>query len=94
VINRIGSQKATCNNLVQLLMPYYSKEDYTALIDQLMELNDVYKGVEIVYTYKEPTVEVGKKKTTFNSVSDVRITDDQLNDISQKIKIIRDQLVS
>ncbi|HAW52924.1 MAG TPA: hypothetical protein DCX54_11450 [Flavobacteriales bacterium] len=94
VINRIGSQKATCNNLVQLLMPYYSKEDYTALIDQLMELNDVYKGVEIVYTYKEPTVDVGKKKTTFNSVSDVRITDEQLNDISQKIKIIRDQLVS
>ena len=94
IINRIGSQKSTCNNLVQLLMPYYSKEDYTGLIDQLMELNDVYKGVDIVYTYKEPTVDVGNKKTTFNSESDVRITDEQLNDITQKIKIIRDQLVN
>ena len=36
VISRIGNQKSTCNNLVQLLMPYYSKSDYTALIDQLM----------------------------------------------------------
>ena len=75
-------------------MPYYSNEEYTGLIDQLMELNDVYKGVEIVYTYKEPTVDAGNKKTTFNSLSDIRITDEQLNDISQKIKIIRDQLVS
>lgn len=93
IINRIGSQRSTCNNLVQLLMPYYSKEEYTGLIDQLMELNDVYKGVEIIYTYKEPTVDATNKKTTFNSESDVRITDEQLNDISQKIKIIRDQLV-
>jgi len=94
IIGRIGSQKSTCNNLVQLLMPYYSNEEYTGLIDQLMELNDVYKGVEIVYTYKEPTVDAGNKKTTFNSLSDIRITDEQLKDITQKIKIIRDQLVS
>ncbi|MEQ8323052.1 MAG: hypothetical protein RIC15_03130 [Vicingaceae bacterium] len=94
VISRIGSQKNTCNNLVQLLMPYYSKEEYTALIDQLMELNDVFKGVEIVYTYKEPTVNADKKITKINSESDVRISDEQLKDISQKIKIIRKQLIS
>jgi hypothetical protein len=58
-----------------------------------MELNDVYSNIEIVYTYKKPTVDAAKKTTKLNSVTDIRISDDQLKDISGKIKIIRNQLI-
>ena len=94
ILTRIGAQKNSCNNLVQLLMPYYNREDYTAFIDQLMELNDVFKGIEMVYTYKEPTVNAAKKTTKINSTTEIRISDEQLNDITSKIKNIRQQLIS
>jgi len=94
VISRIGNQKSTSNNIIQLLMPYYSKSDYTSFIDQLIELNEVFKSVEVTYEYKEPEVDAANKLTVINSVTDVRITDEQLKDINQKIRIIRDQLIN
>lgn len=94
VITRIGAQKNSCKNLVQLLMPHYNKEEYTMFIDQLMELNDVFSGIEIAYQYKEPKVDAAKKTTKINSITDIKVSDGQLKDISGKIKKIRENLIS
>jgi len=94
VITRIGAQKNTCNNLIKLMMPYYNKSEYTLFIDQLMELNDVFTGIEIVYTYKESTTDEANKKTKINSVTDIRVSKEQLDDITGKIKNIRQELIS
>lgn len=93
IIDRIGAQKNTCKNLVSLLMPYYNKEEYTAFIDQLMELNDVFSGIESVYTYKEPTVDAANNKTIVNSTTEIRVSPEQLKDITAKVKNIRSGLI-
>lgn len=93
IINRIGAQKSSCKNLVQLLMPYYNKEEYTHFIDQLMELNDVFSGIEMVYTYKAPTVNADKKTTKINSTTEIRVSNEQLKEITDKIKSIRADLI-
>lgn len=94
VVTRIGAQKTTCANLVKLLQPYYQKPDYTALIDQLTELNEVFEQIEVVYTYKPQTVDAENKITTINSESDIIVTDEQLRQITEKIKSIRELVIN
>ena len=73
---------------------YYNKEEYTAFIDQLMELNDVFSGIESVYTYKAPTVDAANNKTIINSTTEIRVSPEQLKEITEKIKTIRSGLIS
>ena len=87
VIKRIGEQKTTIYNLIKLLTPYYSKPKFTALVDDLMELNEIYEQVESTYTYVKPSVDVENKITTVNSTTVVNITDDQLKAISDKTEM-------
>ncbi|MCB0401684.1 MAG: hypothetical protein KDD41_06340 [Flavobacteriales bacterium] len=94
VIRRVGEQKTTLNNLIKLLTPYYSKPDFTALVDRLMELNDIYEKVEITYTYVKPTTDAEKKMTTINSTTEVNIDDELLKAISEKVVEIRNEIIS
>jgi hypothetical protein len=94
VIKRIGEQKTTVYNLIKLLTPYYSKPQFTKLIDDLMELNEIYEQVESTYTYVKPTVDIENKTTTINSTTVVNITDDQLKAITEKILAMRVEIIS
>ncbi len=94
IIKRIGEQKTTIYNLIKLLTPYYSKPEFTTLVDDLMELNEIYEGVESNYTYVKPTVDAENKTTTINSTTVVNITDDQLKAISEKVMKIRVEIIS
>jgi len=94
IIKRIGEQKTTVNNLIKLLTPYYSKSDYTALVDSLIELDELFSKIEIVYTYVKPTVDAKNKTTTINSTTDVNITPEQLNAITEKVNKIRTDLIN
>jgi len=94
VIRRVGEQKTTLNNLIKLLTPYYSKPDFTALVDKLMELNEIYDQVQITYTYVKPTTDAEKKMTTINSTTEVNITDELLKSISDKVVEIRSDIIS
>ncbi|PCJ28334.1 MAG: hypothetical protein COA97_01510 [Flavobacteriales bacterium] len=94
IIKRIGEQKTTVYNLIKLLTPYYSKPEFTVLIDDLMELNEIYEQVQTTYTYIKPTVDVENKTTTINSTTVVNITDDQLKSITEKIMKMRIEIIS
>lgn len=94
IIKRIGEQKTTVSNLIKLLTPYYSKSDYTALVDSLIELDELFSKIEIVYTYVKPTVDAKNKTTTINSTTDVSITPEQLAAITDKINKIRTELIN
>ncbi|MBL4669511.1 MAG: hypothetical protein JKY30_09655 [Flavobacteriales bacterium] len=94
VIKRIGEQKTTVYNLIKLLTPYYSKPEFTSLIDNLMELNEIYEQVESTYTYVKPTVDAENKTTTINSTTVVNITDEQLKAITEKIMAMRIEIIS
>lgn len=94
IIRRVGEQKTTLNNLIKLLTPYYSKPDFTALVDKLMELNEIYDQVQITYTYVKPTTDAEKKTTTINSTTEVSIDEELLKSISDKVVEIRSDIIS
>lgn len=90
---RIAEQKLSLQSLIKLLTPYYSQPEYTKFIDNLYDLSTVYDGVNFKYTYIAPTTDAAKKITTINSTTDVSITPEQIESISQKIRAIRSQIV-
>ncbi len=94
IVKRVGEQKTTVYNLIKLLTPYYSKPEFTELIDNLMELNEIYEQVESTYTYVKPTVDAENKTTTINSTTVVNISDDQLKAITEKIMKMRIDIIS
>lgn len=90
---RIAEQKLSLQSLIKLLTPYYSQPEYTKFIDNLYDLSTVYDGVDFKYTFVKPTTDAQNKITTINSKTDVKITAEQIESISQKIKAIRSQVV-
>jgi hypothetical protein len=94
IIRRIAEQKTTVYNLIKLLTPYYSKPEFTTLVDNLMELDELFSKVEATYTYVKPTTDAATKTTTINSTTEINITDEQIDAISQKILEIRVEVIS
>ena len=72
---------------------FYSQPEYTEFIDNLNDLSSVFDGVEFKYTYVKPTTDAEKKTTTITSKSEVNITPEQIESITQKVKSIRSQIV-
>jgi hypothetical protein len=93
IIKRVAEQKTTLYNLIKLLTPYYSKPEFATLVDSLMELNEIYDKVESTYTFVKPTVDAAKKTTTINSTTDIKMTDEQLKAITEKVKQIRADII-
>lgn len=92
VKHRIAEQKTSLQSLIKLLTPYYSQPEYTEFIDNLNDLSTVFDGVEFQYKYEKPTTDADKKMTTITSKTEVKITSEQIESISQKIKNIRSQI--
>jgi hypothetical protein len=92
IINRIGEQKYTLNNLVKMLTPYYDQPEYDALIDELIELAYDFDAIDIKYTYAAPSVDVATKTTTINSTSEVVITKEHLKAIADRVEKLRKKI--
>lgn len=93
LINRIGEQKSSLNNLIKLLTPYYKQDEYAAFIDGLIDLASDFDGIETKYTFVAPTTDVKNKTTTINSTTEVNITDEQLKSITKKVEALRTLIV-
>ncbi len=93
VKRRIAEQKTSLQSLIKLLTQFYSQPEYTEFIDNLNDLSTVFDGVEFKYTYEKPTTDAEKKMTTITSKSEVNITPEQIESITQKVKSIRSQIV-
>jgi hypothetical protein len=93
IIRRVGEQKNTLSNLIKILQPYYSKPEVSELVDELNDLKTIYDQVEITYEYQEPITDAQNRITTITSKTDVKISDEQLNAISEKINVIRENLI-
>ncbi|HSH68263.1 MAG TPA: hypothetical protein VLB84_21220 [Bacteroidia bacterium] len=90
---RIAEQKSSLQSLIKLLTQFYSQPEYTEFVDALNDLSTVFDGVTFKYIYEKPTTDADKKMTTINSKSEVTISDEQIESISQKIKTIRTGIV-
>ncbi|TRX57763.1 hypothetical protein FNH22_15255 [Fulvivirga sp. M361] len=93
----IGSQKIILENIV-LLLSFYQEVDQNmaSLLSDIQELQKEYESIEIVTTYKESTFEVidGVMVIKDNSTSEVKITDENINNIKNLIGSIRNKIIS
>ena len=91
VLDRIGEQKYTLENLMELLRPHYGQgnQKYDEMANKLIDLATVFDGVTIEYTYNQPIVDVQNKTTTVMSTSHTVISDYQLTAIKEATIEIR-----
>ncbi len=93
VMERLGEQKYTLDNLIKALNPYGRQEEVKVLLEQLYELAYDFDAVAVEYKYVKPTTDEANKITTINSTSKVTITKEHLKSISDKIAAIRNSIV-
>ena len=93
VMERLGEQKYTLDNLIKALNPYRGQEEIAGLLDQLYELAYDFDAIAVEYKYVKPTTDEANKITTINSTSKVTITKEHLKAISDKIAAIRNSIV-
>ena len=97
VIQRVGEQKKTLDNVIKLLTPFYQNPDMTdltELTDALLDLSHEFEDIEVKYTFVKPTTDVANKITTINSITEVKITDEQLKIITEKLSAIRQMIIN
>jgi hypothetical protein len=96
LIDRIGEQKIILNDLLLLVMPYCNRDsEFTQLCKDLQTIKEKYRDVKITYTQGDP-VSVEKEGglaivQTEKSVVD--ISEEQLNEIIEVTKTVRDRLI-
>ncbi|UII29330.1 hypothetical protein LVD15_13135 [Fulvivirga maritima] len=93
----IGEQKIILDNVVQLLSFYEQKDpNMASLLGEMRELQKVYESVEIVKTYKESTFEIvdGVMVIKDNSTSEIKITNENVETISNLVSSIRKNIIS
>jgi len=94
IINRLGEQKHPLDNLIEILSPYYyNSDEYTVLIDALVDLAYEFDGIVYTYSYEEPVTDKDKKHTLIKSKSNIVLSDYHLKTITNKIASIRNKII-
>ncbi len=93
----IGSQKIILENIA-LLLSFYEKVDQNMalLLSDVKKLQAEYESIEIVTTYQESTFEVidGVMVIKDNSTSEIKITDQNIQNINELVGSIRNKIIS
>ena len=90
---RIAEQKQALNSLVKILGKNSSQE-VVDLTTMLADLSKIYDGIQFKYNFVEPVIDTTKKVTYINSTTEIIVTDEQLGQISEKVKEIRNKIVN
>jgi len=90
---RIAEQKQALNSIIKILKAYTTPE-VTQLNAMLSELAKVYEGIQFKYNFVEPVTDTTKKITYINSTTEVVVSDQQLSQIAEKLKEIRNKIVN
>jgi hypothetical protein len=85
-LNIIGMQKIFAGNLVELLSDYSSQKDISDLSASLQEIQKSFEGITVTYTE-------GVVNGFMGEVKEVTATDEQINDLTQKVSDIRKQIL-
>jgi hypothetical protein len=92
----IGEQKIILEN-IRLLLTFYSESDpnMASLLADIEVMKKSFDKVNIIYTYKEPTTEVvdGQLVIRDNSTSTIDITKENVADISDITRTIRNKII-
>lgn len=90
---RIAFQKQALISILKILENKNNNENTLELVKKLRELERIYHKVVFVYKYESPETDEENKTTKINSSTEVRISELQITEITEKIKDIRDYCV-
>ncbi len=95
LVERVGEQKMSIDNLLLMLNVYKSDPEMETLGKQIGELKKLYDGVQIITVYGEPTSKEvdGMLVIEDNSTSEVKMSEELLTQITEKIKEIRSKII-
>jgi hypothetical protein len=93
---KIGEQKIVLDQLLLLLSNFNDDKNIQKLNTDLMTLHELFKKVNITYTYKESTMKEvnGVLVIEDQSESKVNITDDVVLEILNLTKKIRESIIN
>ena len=91
--NRIAEQKRILKSLIKLLKSHNLPEA-SNLISDLERLFAVFDTVIYKYTFIEPTTDEFNKTTTINSFTDITITENQINEMTEIVSRIRKSIIN
>ncbi len=94
VVNRIGEQKYSLNNLIELIKSYPNDKDLQEYIPLLLELKKNYENVSIEYIKGDVVTEKEKKLTTIYSQAIVTIDKMSFDEIKNTIAKIRTKVIN
>jgi len=90
---RIAEQKQALSSLLKIL-GNSTEPEVVALTAQLADLSKIYDGIQFKYNFVEPVTDTTKKLTYINSTTEVIVSDEQIALITDKIKEIRNKIIS
>jgi len=94
LIDRIGEQKYSLKNLMNLLNKHeYKNEQINSLINKLNDLNGEFKKIDIKYKYFNQIVVPNEQKSVILSETQIIITPELLKNITDKVKEIRKLII-
>ena len=93
IIERIGEQKLSLDNLIGLLESYKAEGNSFAILDDLKTLNAIYEKVEYTKSKAEARTDASQKLTVISGSSKVIVTPEQLTEIRNKIEEIRNKII-
>lgn len=94
IADRIGEQKTGLKTIIELLSDYNTDEFYSNLIKDLQDLLLEFNKIKFNYTFIEPIHDVQNHQTNIKSKSSVNIDAAVLTAIINKVKAIRNGLIS
>jgi len=90
---RIAEQKQALGSIVKLINSH-NMPDAVDLGKQLADLAKIYEGISFKYTFVEPVTDSLKKMTYINSSNEVMVSKEQIEQITAKIKEIRNKIIN
>ena len=93
---KIGEQKVVLDQLLLLVSNFQKDPNMISLNNDMKDLQKVYNQIQITYTYQESTMEEkdGMLVIVDKSESKVNVTEDQINEISRIIELIRNKVTA
>ncbi len=96
LVDKIGEQKIILDN-IKLLLGFYKNDPYIAdLHKSVLQLEEAFAEIEIVYTYAEPTFKEvnGMLVIEDNSSTTIKITPENVTTIRNRVNEIREKIIS
>jgi hypothetical protein len=91
----IAEHKFALDNLIKVLSPFYgTNQQFQELIDKLVDLAYDLDAVEYEYKFSQAFTNEEKKLTIVKSTSNITFGREQLESMSQKIKSIRNNILT